>query len=660
MVGAGFAPRTHRRRGHLTAIVQLALALLWILVPGYACVAWARPKGTGRALRLGTALALGPPIGGAVIAVLMLAHVSTWVAAVVLLVLGLLSLVASRLRRERAPAPAEPRAAWWIAGVFALGTLLFPILSEWWRIYSDNWAHAGIVRAIEVGGVPPLDPGFAGVKLHYAWIYHAFVAGAHALIGIDRFAMMVLLEATALVATTLCVAGAIGNSRGSTVTWTLLLLLLGLNALFPLFAPLLVVRAFLGEVRGMSELARQFDLMPLEWDKTGVFLQSLGGQGFFLDKFMVVTPFALALAAFAGWIASFKRWLDGGGRSELGLGGLLTLAAGLMHPVVGVFLGASAILALALSFARNDTGARARLLPWSVAVVIGLVPVVLYTATVLGGSGGTHRELPVDLAPLKLLGYVSCLALGLWFAARPLWRMARGEGAQRAWALWVLAGCAVALVSRLPGGSPFFTVDKLSYLVWIPLTLVAGPAFASFMETRSTPARIAIALLLFVPVNGLALVSRIADPHNRAQQPFGLAGFAYLRERTQLDAVLLVQLGDWESSGFGKRDQYYSLGSGATQLGYDLNEIAARAELEEHLFRAGTLRPEDRARLAGLHRPVYIVWADFRDPMWRYTPGTIARREAPPGPKPTFDPGLPVVFDSPELEVRAVPLPSRR
>jgi hypothetical protein len=634
--------------------------VLWILVPGYACVAWTRPKGASRALRLGTALALGPPIGGAVIALLMLAHLDTRAAAIALLVLGVGSLIASRLRRERNPAPAESRAAWWIAGAFALGTLLFPILSEWWRIYSDNWAHAGIVRVVEVGGVPPLDPGFAGVKLQYAWIYHAFVAGAHALIGVDVFAMMVLLEATALVAVILCAAGAISQAHGSTVTWTLLLLVLGLNALFPLFAPLLVVRAFLGDVRGMSELARQFDLTPLEWDKTGLFLRSLSGQDFFLDKFMVATPFALALAAFAGWIASFKRWLEGGGRSELALGGSLTLAAGLMHPVVGVFLGASTILAFALAFAtRGDPGARARLLSWSIVVVLGLIPVVLYTATVLGGSGGTHRELPVDLAPLKILGYVSCLGLGLWFAARPLSKMAKGETAERGWALWVLAACVVALVSRLPGPSPFFTVDKLSYLVWIPLALVAGPAFASFMEARSVPARVALALLLFVPVNGLALMSRIADPHNAARQPFGLAGFAYLREHTPADAVLLVQLGDWESMGFGQRDQYFSLGHGAEQLGYDLAEIKARSALEEHLFRTGTLQPDDVARLARLHRPVYIVWADFRDPLWQHTPGTFARFQAPAGPKPAFDPAFPVVFRSPELEVRAVPLPSR-
>ena len=58
------------------------------------------------------------------------------------------------------------------------------------------------------------------------------------------------------------------------------------------------------------------------------------------------------------------------------------------------------------------------------------------------------------------------------FAARPLAGLLRGNGPQRAWGLCVLAGVIVAMFSRLPGPSPFFTVDKLAYLVWIPLALL--------------------------------------------------------------------------------------------------------------------------------------------------------------------------------------------
>jgi len=215
----------------------------------------------------------------------------------------------------------------------------------------------------------------------------------------------------------------------------------------------------------------------------------------------------------------------------------------------------------------------------------------------------------------------------------------------------------VALVSRLPGPSPFFTVDKLAYLVWIPLVITAGPAFAAWMRARGTVARTALALLLFVPVNGLALASRALDPHNAARIPFELAGFRWLRNETPANAVLLVQAGDWESAGIAERDQFWSEGHPAVQLGYDLREIEARKDLVHRFFATGRLNDADFARLAALHRPVHAVWADFHAPLWRWTPGTIARGIAPPGPKPAFDPALPVVFESPELEIRRIPLP---
>jgi hypothetical protein len=603
--------------------------------------------------RVGTALALSVPIGGAATSLLLVAGLDARTSCALVAGLSIVLLaMRARSRRLAAPLP-EPRRTWAVVAAFVLLTAAFPAFGEWWRIYSDNWTHAAIVRSVE-RSVPPLDPGFAGVHLQYAWIYHAFVAGLHALAGVDVFALMLVLSSVALAGTMLATAGSLSEPRDA--PWTLLLLGMGLNAAFPLFLPLHLVRAFSGEVRGTAELARIFNLAPLQWDTTGPFLRSLGGEDFFLDKFMVVTPFALSLAALAAWVAALRRWLVRAQRRELVLAASLTLGAGLMHPVTGVFLGASSALA-AVGMLALSRRSRFALVPWAIATCAGLVPVVLYTKSIIGGSGGTHSELPFDLAPLKLVGYVTCLALGLLFAFRPLARAFSGDSDERPWAYWTLAGLAVAIVSRLPGPSPFFTVDKLAYLVWIPLVIAGGPAFARWMRERGAAARVLIALLCFVPVNGLALASRALDPHNAAAVPWDLPGFAWLREQAPKDAVLLVQPGDWESMGFGQRDQYYSEGHPTVQLGYDLHEYEARKELATRFFATGHLVDADRARLARLGRPVYAVWADFRAPLWRWTPGTIARGIAPPGPKPAFDPALPVVFTSPELEIRRIPLP---
>ena len=545
--------------------------------------------------------------------------------------------------------------------MFVGGTALFPALSEWWRIYSDAWTHSGIVRAIEVAGVPPLDPGFAGVPLQYAWIYHAFVAGARVMAGADVYLLMALLAAFALATVVLCAGGIAAGMDRSAVGWTLGLLVLGMNATFPLFLPVQLAHAFTGEVRGWAEVSRLFSLWPLEWDRTGIFLRSLGGEDFFLDKFTVATPFALSLGAMTAWLACFRRWVDGGNRSELVLGSLLTFAAGLMHPVVGLHLGAVSglLFALVLVARRDSPGLMRRVPAWGITVLVGLLPVMLYTRSILGRSGGTHQEFPMDLTPLKLLGYVSCLGLGLWFARRPLQRMLRGSDAESAWALALLAAFVVALVVRLPGPSAFFTVDKFAYLVWIPLAITAGPAFAQFLSSRSRPAAAAIALLLFLPVNGLVFATRAADPHNHIRQPWDRATYAWLRAHTPANAVMLTPAADWETAQFAGRDQYFSLGHANVQLAYDLAEIAARSDLVDRLFRTGTLSAGDRARLGALGRPVYIVWTDFREPLWLTTPGTIARAGVALASRPAFDASLPLLFEADGQEVRALgpPIP---
>jgi len=607
------------------------------------------PRSTGRAVRLGTGLALSPALGGVVIALLLRAGVPLKAAAIDLMLGAALLLVGAviRDRGRRGPrALPDARATWWLLLVFVGGTALFPALSEWWRIYSDAWTHSGIVRAIAVAGVPPLDPGFAGVPLQYAWIYHAFVAGAQAMTGADVYVLMVLLEAIALAGVILCAGGMLPGERSATVVWTLLLLLLGMNALFPLFLPVQLARAFTGEVRGWAEVSRQFALWPLEWDKTGIFLRSLGGKEFFLDKFMVATPFALSLAALTAWLASLRRWFDDGATSELPLAALLTLAAGLMHPVVGLHLAAITALLFALLavFHRGRGGLVGRGLRWSLAVLVGVIPVLLYTKAIMGGKGGTHSEFPLDLAPLKLLGYASCLGLGLVLAIGPLRRMLRGSDAERAWACALLAGGAVALVVRLPGPSPFFTVDKFAYLVWIPLAITAGPAFAAFLAARSRPVASALVLLLFLPVNGLVLATRIADPHNHVRQPWDRTVYTWLKAHTPANSVLLTPAADWETAQFAGRDQYYSLGHPTVQLGYDLAEIHARAALVDRLFATGTMTTADRARLAALHRPVYIVWTDFREPQWLTTPAALARKGLTLGDQPQFDPSFQPLF----------------
>lgn len=628
------------------------MLLAAIVLPGAAVLLAVAPRGMDRPVWWGTALALSPGLLGLTVTVLVLARVdlarasALALAGCAALAAGAMLVRARRARSQASSAGAVTAATGrWATAAFAwallaaLGVGLFPMFSEWWRVYSDAWNHFGILRSIVERGLPPTDPFFAGVRLQYAWVYHVYTAAVRSLTGIDPLALMAAWSSVSLASLVLSVASLGRRLNGAPVAVTLALVLFGLNALFPEFSPVLLIKAELGQVRGWAEVQRTFGLVPFGSDRVGTLLRGLDGQDYFLNKFMVATPFSMGLALMASWAASFERWMSERGRAELVLAALLTLCAGALHPVVGLHLAMTTggLAALALVLGPRLGLDRTTVLPWGIASIAGFVPAALFILTLLGGPGGTHREFPLNLSPYKLMGMITCLALGFLFVRGPALALWRRGGPSRAWVVWLALGVLLGFTFRLPGGHPFYSVDKFSYLIWIPLAITAAPGLAGFLARRSSWARAALLAVLFVPVNALSLASRVADPATRERQPWNQPGIAWMRANLPRDAVLVVPNGDWDTGNLVGRDQYMSMVSLVTQLGYPVAEIEARRALCERFFAAESLDTADHARLAALGRPVYAVWTDFTGHEWRWTPGESYRHGAamPARPRPS-------------------------
>lgn len=350
-------------------------------------------------------------------------------------------------------------------------------------------------------------------------------------------------------------------------------------------------------------------------------LHILGGEDCFLNKFMLPTPLALGLAAYAAFTTSLLRWLRSRDRGELLVAAGATLAAGLMHPVIVLDLVPVTIGFAVLAIARPATFqlTRRSIVAWTAALLAGAVPAALYTARIMGGAGSSHRHVPFDLSPFKLLGLFSTLALGLLLAARPAMRFAHDGGEKRAWVLWLALQLGGAMLIRLPG-PPYYTVDKFAFLAWIPRAITAGPALAERLRRFGLATGMAILLAIFLPVNGLAIAGRIGDPLAAARQPWDLPGYVWMRAHLPADAVLLLPYGDPDTGAFTGRDQYFVDEILASQFGYSTQEVAARRAIVDSFFASDSLTPAQFAHLRTLGRPVYAVWTDFADPRLAVTP----------------------------------------
>jgi hypothetical protein len=627
--------------------VRCALAAILVLIPGWV-VARATLGARGEwSHRLAVALAVSPGLLAAGGLLAMRFHAGAWGSAAIVLAFVVAVAAALAILSGRAGAPVAgerlDRPVFAFALAVAAVCASFPILSEWWRISSDAWTHEGIVRAIAREGVPPSDPWYAGLPLHYAWLYHVAVGLLQAWSRADAFSIMALLAVGSGVTVALSVGRLARQQDAGSPVPTLLLLFLGMNACFPLLLPLVVARGFVGHDPGLAKVARLLSLAPFGWDRVGAFLRMFGAQDFFLNKFLVATPLSLALAAFTAWLGTLGDALAPTRRtpSTPAIAALCSATAAAMHPVVALDVGAMlGVVWLTGWFAAGSRAQRSAITGWAVASGVGFLPAMWFIATTVRSQGGAHDALPLGFDPMKIFGMLATCALGIGFGLRA-WRAralagddAEERGRRRVWFAIATVSLGLGCVLRLPGPSGFFTVDKFSYLAWIPIVVVAGPELRKFWSRRSATARLAWALALFLPVNGLALASRAFDPHFAVRQPWARDEFVWMRSRLPADAVLLTPPRDVDIAVFAQRDQFYGLDADALLRGYPTAEMAARRQLVAHFFASDSLAPAEVAALRELHRPVYAVRTGYAAAFWRTTPGAWAD----PRPVP-LDPG---------------------
>jgi len=509
--------------------------------------------------------------------------------AVVVASAGLL-LAAALVRR---PTPAAMRSrdaavlACFIAGLLLLTSTL-PFTREWWRIRSDAWFHAAVVAQIRDFGLPPEDPYFLGLRLQYMWFYHVLLTTLADALRVGPFGAMAMFNAHAVVALVLA-----GYQFASALRARFLhrfvaaaTLVLAFNAAFWIFLPVKLVKAFMGDVRGMDEVRRTLALTPLHYDTASRFLNIYFNQEFFLDKFMVATAFGIALVFMTSAWAGAIDYLQNGRRYGLAL--VATSVVGMLgfHSLVGfVFLvgvvgGASLLHA---TRARIESYQPRRPLVLVAVCVLCLLAVSPYLYQV---SKESEQAFPLDFSFRKMAGiFISCaFVLVLAIRARSFWSD-RSMGARfLAWSAAAVA--AFCLSIALPGAN---TYDKLGYFVFIPCSIVAGFAIADSVAAKAGRARIITAaawvLLFFVPVNAIAFVSCFGTPDAVVVTPAEWRLSEWVRANTTRDAVFIDDHDRAPLLVTGPRRYLFGSTPYAEQWGYPLPEMTRRRHAVEALYR---------------------------------------------------------------------------
>lgn len=618
------------------------------LVPGLAVVAWLRIA-TGRTMTLALAGALSPLLAAAAGWAVLASGGDTADAARIVAAAAVLAwLAAPATGGIPRDLPPLPRVVPVVAIALAVAVALPPLLNRYIVVRGDTWTHAGIAMQILERGVPPEDPRFAGITLHYPWFYNLFAALLAAPRDGDPFRPMALLNvsiAASTVAITADLALRAWRQAGAAAgaAW---LVVFGLNAGAWLLWPLRLVKAFAGEHRGLAEVAIQ--LRTFEWGSARV-VYSLSApfahMVSFLDKLLVGSPLGYGYLLMTLWLWALLGWLAAGRRGDLAVIGGCAAGMLLFHGVVGlsvVPVGGAALLVALVARGRADwLPPGRRLIAAGAATAAGALLVAPYFLAVATGwrgeeSGLHHHYVATGWTlPWTLLTATGIVA---WFAA-PAWRRVWDErdAVRGVLALHVALMLGFALVIQLPEHNEV----KFVWQVFVPALVLAAPSFHAFLSRAWTlhPGRTALVAFVLAGVPfALSLQGYLADPGAHrdptvVERPGEGALYAWIRARTPRDAMVVDNAYRDVVMVKGRRALYLGTSFGPERAAFPLAQVLERRRVTADLYGPAAALDADVAALRRFGRPVYVV---FRP---EDGPGVAAARQAAGARPDCFEPG---------------------
>jgi hypothetical protein len=540
--------------------------------------------------------------------------------------------LASR-RDSEDDAPGD-RTAWGWTLAAAVFVALPLLVNAWTRYRSDTWVHAGLVYEISERGLPPQDPRFAGMRLNYVWFYNLFLALVDGLRGGSPF--------LAIIAANVCWMG-VQVALGWQLAWTLWreraaaraalpLLVLGLNAGALLLWPLWLLRALIGDERGLAEARRI--IATAGWGTAEVIHQLNAPYAYMVnswDKFTIGTAlgYAYLLLLVVLWAAA--RWLEaarpgdaphpGGAWRWLGVAFAASAGTMLFHSVVGlsvipVGLGACLVFAW---LARRDAalGPASRAGALAAALGAGLLVTLPYFRSIVTGwqaerSGVAHQYLHMGWQmPWTLATACGLAALAAWPG---VWRAWRERRRAALWlAAWTVGMAAFACVVHLPQDNEI----KFVWQVLAPLALLGGAGFPALLAStrRRLGAPIAGVLLAiaFVLPSALFLFGYASDPAGASsaethRDPGERELYAWVRTHTPADAVFADDRGRDVLLVEGRRRLLVGTVFGPDKAAFPAGEMAHRRAVLDDLYGSAAALAADAACLDSLGAPAYVLY----------------------------------------------------
>lgn len=236
-----------------------------------------------------------------------------------------------------------PKAIFIVSFAYAALILISYLVNDYLLIRSDSWYHAAVVREVMERGIPPQEPLLGDFSIKYMWFYHLFQAAWIKRSGLSLFHAMAFFNIiNAFVFPYLATRFAsYFTSRKSVMVLVALFAIAGLDSASWILWPIILIKAFIGDVTGMAEVKRILATTSINSVEVIRFLKPEGTwQVNWSDKFLTITVFNYSLNVFLACLILMlkKSFMSDSRFKAIVTLFVMILGTFLMHIISGIVL----------------------------------------------------------------------------------------------------------------------------------------------------------------------------------------------------------------------------------------------------------------------------------------------------------------------------------
>ncbi|OQX85852.1 MAG: hypothetical protein B6D63_01310 [Candidatus Latescibacteria bacterium 4484_7] len=509
--------------------------------------------------------------------------------------------------------------------MFAALLILMYSINPLLKIRSDAWYHASVTMEILDRGIPPMEPRFADVPIHYMWIYHLFLATWKRVSGLSVFNAMAFFNVVSAFSFPYLIARltSIYTTKRKYIALTPLFAIAGLESVSWILWPTNLVRAFFGKVRGMEEVTRQLRLIQLNNSDVIQFLHPFKTWMVnLLDKFITITAFSYSLDLFllAFIIYSIASREGKKGTSAGILICIISVGTLLFHVVTGsvlilTLIGAGILTFLVYKFILKQPVPRFESFtsPLSALIAITICFPYIHDLT-RGSSSGNSLTSFLHVGITNIITIIAPLII-LYCPARDALKKIFSKDLNRLlpFSVWIISILILNIFVNLPTVNDSKLIFPMFLLLLPPIVWEIIDRIGAAGGLKKT-ALILWTLIIFVippilTVRGFTL-DRLEKPieSSRANLSRGkMKLFEWINNNTDINAVIIENNINCLMPVYAHRRNFFPQPSAMNVYGYSGEKVTLYKSIINGLFSSDSLTEKTIEEMDKIDKNLYIV-----------------------------------------------------